>query len=149
MLQLGKTEFEERVLGTDQVFPQVRGLFEENGRRLVLQTCHLEGFHHNLIVSGSACRAVGVKGNHFSRSCRIWITGVVTLQLVLDRDLSACSKLLNELARGEGLILIADGSNANRGFLRSIDSSTGRIRQEWRGSYRIKYGLGSDLVIVL
>ena len=72
-------------------------LLKADLRGLILQACHLKGLHDDLIMVASRARlTVVVKADHLDSLRFVWFTWLV-VKLVLDRDLSAGSKLLYEL----------------------------------------------------
>ena len=50
VLQLAEAILEQDVLCLDELLPRVLGVLEVNGRWLVLQAGHLEGFHHSFVL---------------------------------------------------------------------------------------------------
>ena len=82
--------------------PAVDVLFEVDWRWLVLQACHLEGFHDDFVmVAGRACLTVVVQTNNLYSSCLVTPTWYV-LYFVLNRNLCAGTQLLDELASRVG-----------------------------------------------
>ena len=68
MLQLTETVLEQDVLGLDELLPRVLGVLELNWGWLVLQACHLEGFHHSFVlVARCASLAILVEVDHVYR----------------------------------------------------------------------------------
>lgn len=98
MLQLCQTILEQMIFRGDKIVARVALPLERHWARLVLQACHLECLHHDLIVTARCTAGAGlVEADDADTGRLVWRSRLV-VELVFDGDAGARPQLRDEFA---------------------------------------------------